>query len=149
MSWKTCSKCACLTDLIYNVIRQRAIEWRAKESYRMANKNKPTITGNRCDQYAPLRTFYDNYFAIYIFFLFFCGIFWHSSNCLFVCKYNSQKLSKHMQAFREIISNSQRIHTVEIPIQYLYLDAVYKTTDSKNVTSRNQIKCMFTFDMNE
>lgn len=54
-----------------------------------------------------------------------------------------------MQASREIVNNSQRIHTVEIPIQYLYLDAVYKTTDSKNVTSRNQIKCMFTFDMNE
>lgn len=74
-SWKTCSTCACLTDLIYNVIRQRAIEWRVKESYRMANKNKPTITGNRCDQYAPLRTFHDNYLAICIFFLFFfCGI---------------------------------------------------------------------------
>lgn len=39
-----------------------------------------------------------------------------------------------MQASREIVNNSQRIHTVEIPIQYLYLDAVYKTTDSKNVT---------------
>lgn len=147
MSWKTCSTCACLTDLIYNVIRQRAIEWRVKESYRMANKNKPTITGNRCDQYAPLRMFYDNYIFgnTYLPFVF----FWHSSNCLFVCKYNLQKLFKHMQASKEIVNNPQRIHTVEIPIQYLYLDAVYKITDSKNVTSRNQIKCMFIFDMNE
>lgn len=54
-----------------------------------------------------------------------------------------------MQASKEIVNNPQRIHTVEIPIQYLYLDAVYKIAYSKNVTSRNQIKCMFIFDMNE